>query len=111
MRPHTKRQQGGRGKATKTRPPPRGTERVPARKRLLDRLELGNNVPNQRTAMERDVWIVREVVHDHNRARDSEVKRFTLLRKSCLCLGGASADVPRDGRVFRDLVEDVHDLL
>src|SRR2546428_13108324 len=99
MRLHTKRQQGGRGRATKTRPPPRGTERVSTQKRLLDRLELGNDVPNQRTAMERDVWIIREVVHDHNGARDPEIERFTLLRKSCLCLSRTAAHIPRDGRV------------
>src|SRR2546428_11419261 len=75
---------------------------------LLDRLELRNHVPNEGPAVERDVRIVREIVHDHDRARDAEVERLILLREASLRFRRPAPDVPRDRRVFGDLVEDVH---
>src|SRR2546426_3451805 len=77
----------------------------------LDRFQLRNHVPDQRAPMERDVRIVREVVHDHDCARHAQVKRLALLRKASFRFRCAATDVPRDRGVLCDLVEDVHDLL
>src|SRR5207245_9120996 len=38
----------------------------------LDRFQLRHHVPDQRAPMERDDRIVREVVHDHDRARHAQ---------------------------------------
>src|SRR2546428_11607755 len=40
---------------------------------LLNRFQLRNHVPDQRAPVKRDVRIVREVVHDHDRARHAQV--------------------------------------
>src|SRR5204862_2670752 len=68
-------------------------ESMSSRKDLLHGLELRDDIPNQRAPVQWDVWVVREIVHDHDRARHPQVERFVLLGEARLRLRGPAADV------------------
>ena len=74
---------------------------------LAHGLQLTDDLPDDRSAVQRDVGVVSEIVEDDNRAGGADVHGFFGVKEPRFRIGRALPDVPRDGRVFCEHVKNV----
>ena len=77
---------------------------------LTHYLELADDVPDERPAVQRYVGIVCEVVQDDARAGCTDVHCFLGVEESGLCIRSAFPDVSGNGCVLGEHVKDIRDL-